>query len=319
MLSRVAERMYWAGRYLERVEAMARLVQTHTNLLLDLPADSGANWSQLLSIIEAEQDFDRRYPTTDEAHIVRYLMADTLHPGSIVSSLANARENMRTSRDIVPKEGWECVNEFYLMARAELEQAVSQPRQRLQILGDCVVQCQRLSGLLSGTMSHGDAYNFLRIGCYLERVDTTSRVVDVAAATLSSGNSQVTPYANTLWMAVLKSLSAYQMYRQYVRRRITADDVTKFLLTDDNFPRAIAWLLNALEDGLQTLPRNAGTVAVVDDLRQQVALAEPRSFSSVDLHIFIDQLQRRLAHLHSAIEDTWFLKPQPSAIPAADR
>lgn len=308
MLSRVAERMYWAGRYLERVEATARLVQTYSNLLLDLPANSGAGWSQLLGIIGAQTDFSDRYPSDEQQHIVRYLIADAEHAGSILSSLANARENMRTCRDIVPKEGWECVNELYLTARTELDQAVLQPRLRTQTLEECVVQCQRLNGLLSGTMSHGNAYSFLSIGCYLERIDMTSRVVDVAAANLASGDPQVRPYANTLWMTVLKSLSAYQMYRQYVRRRVAAADVVNFLLTDTQFPRAIAWLLNALEDGLQTLPRNTGAIAIVDDLRQQISQTEPQRLSSGDLHLYIDQLQLRLADLHVAIEATWFLR-----------
>ncbi len=309
MLSRVAERMYWAGRYLERVEAMARLVRTHTALLLDLPENSGSNWTQLLRIINAEADFSERYTNVSERNVVTYLLADRTHSGSVLSSLAQLRENIRTSRDIVPREGWECVNEFYLMVHGRIDRAGNQPKLRQDILVDCVQRCQRLSGLLAGTMSHGDGYNFMLIGGYLERADMTSRVVDVAAATLATGNSKVVSHENTLWMSVLKSLSAYQMYRQYVRRRVTAPDVVKFLLSDSQFPRAVAWSLQQLRQGLQTLPSNGEALSIAEDLLTQSARSEPQAFSSEDLHIFIDQLQLRLGDLHSAIDATWFLKP----------
>ncbi len=307
MLSRVAERMYWAGRYLERVEAMARLVRTHTALLLDLPEDSGSNWSQLLRIIDAEVDFAARYPGATERHVVTYLLADTDHPGSLLSSIAALRENVRTSRDIVPREGWECVNEFYLMVHAKIARTGMQPKLRQDILADCIERAQRLHGLLEGTMSHGAAFNFMRIGKHLERADMTSRVVDVAAATLASGNPSMARYENSLWMSVLKSLSAYQMYRQHVRRRVTEADVVNFLLTDPDFPRAVMWCLGALKQGLQTLPRSAAAEQVVETLSTHLARSELDSLSSEDLHVFIDQLQLQLAQLHDNIDATWFL------------
>ncbi|MGI9326290.1 MAG: alpha-E domain-containing protein, partial [Pseudomonadales bacterium] len=166
MLSRVAERMYWAGRYSERVEAMARLVRTHTALLLDLPEDSGSNWTQLLRIINAEADFAERYPSASERHVVTYLLADTDNPGSLLSCLAQLRENIRTSRDIVPREGWEWVNEFYLMVHGKIGRTGAQPKLRQDVLVDCVARCQRLNGLLAGTMSHGAGYNFMMIGSH---------------------------------------------------------------------------------------------------------------------------------------------------------
>ncbi|MGI9328878.1 MAG: alpha-E domain-containing protein, partial [Pseudomonadales bacterium] len=99
---------------------------------------------------------------------------------------------------------------------------------------------------------------------------------------------------------------------QHVRRRVTAADVVGFLLSDQNFPRAVAWCLQALQQGLEALPRNADCARIVEDLQGHISRSEPEAFSSEDLHGFIDQLQLRLAQLHTAIEATWFLKPANS-------
>ena len=307
MLSRVAERMYWAGRYLERVENAARLVNTYASLLLDLPKDSGIDWQLLLRIVEAEDDFAAKYSKPTEANILRFLLADPDNPGSILSSLGFARENIRTSRDIVPSEGWECVNELFLMGRARLEKAVGR-RRRFDTLSECVVRCQQIGGLLSSTMSHGNAYNFLRIGTYLERADNSTRVVDVAAATLARKDSSTEPYENALWIAVLKSLSAYQMYRQYVRRRIASHDVVNFLLADRKFPRAVGHSLDSLSRCLDTLPRSARAQEILVELGEQVTVSRLADIERADLHDYIDNLQLGFGKLHDAIDATWFLK-----------
>ena len=310
MLSRVAERMYWAGRYLERAENSARLVDSYDNLLLDLPPDAGVDWRRLLQIADAEQEFEQRGEAPTERNILGFLLSDVDNPGSLYSSLAFVRENVRTSRDLIPREAWECVNELYLMARRRLSKAIGRPN-RHEIMSACIVGCQQLTGLLSGTMSHGEAYNFLRLGVHLERADMSSRVVDVAALTLMDSEASEA-YENTLWMGVLKSLSAYQMYRQHVRRRIAPADVVEFLIKDKQFPRAIAAVLMALHDSTGSLPRNTAVAAALAKLEQSIATAEVGSKGAGPLHDYIDRLQIGLADLHRAIEAAWFLTPNRS-------
>ncbi|MEM9728262.1 MAG: alpha-E domain-containing protein, partial [Myxococcota bacterium] len=124
MLSRVAERIYWAGRYLERAENTARLVNTYANLLLDLPEETGVTWSQLLKIVALDDLYAERHRKAKEEKVLRFLLVDERNPGSILSSLREARENVRTTRDVVPTEVWESVNEFYLMGQHQLARAV---------------------------------------------------------------------------------------------------------------------------------------------------------------------------------------------------
>ena len=102
MLSRVAERVYWLGRYLERVESTARLVNVYGNVLLDLPRPAKLIWKSLFAITDSNALFAKRYTNADERNVVKFYLADESNPASIVSSLVNARENARTVREIVP-------------------------------------------------------------------------------------------------------------------------------------------------------------------------------------------------------------------------
>ena len=107
MLSRVAENVYWMARYLERAEDTARLLSVNSHLLLDLPRATKLGWSEIIAITGNDELFDEFYPTRDEASVLSFMCGDRRYPGSILSSLASARENLRTTRDVIPREIWE--------------------------------------------------------------------------------------------------------------------------------------------------------------------------------------------------------------------
>src|SRR5690606_16371662 len=114
MLSRVAERLYWTSRYLERVENTARLMGVYTNLLLDMPSGVNIDWYNLVTLNNAEAWFENRYKVKDERNVMRFLLSDPDYPGAMLSSLQGVRENIRTTRDVVPAESWEYINELTL-------------------------------------------------------------------------------------------------------------------------------------------------------------------------------------------------------------
>ncbi len=163
MLSRSAERLYWLARYLERTENIARLVNVHMNLLMDLPKGVEMGWQQLIMINASQEEFSQKYSLANERNITRFLLADYTFSGSLISSLSAARENIRTSRELLPDEAWEQVNEMYLFAKNNLETVVNR-RQRVLFLKEIIRSCQRFTGLLSGYMSHNHPYRFIRLG-----------------------------------------------------------------------------------------------------------------------------------------------------------
>lgn len=117
MLSRVAERIYWLGRYIERTENTARLINVNSNLLLDLPRGTQIGWSMLIDIMGCNSAFDVKKAKSEELSIMYFLLSDQNSPVSIMASLRMARENGRTTREIIPTEAWELLNDTYLFAR----------------------------------------------------------------------------------------------------------------------------------------------------------------------------------------------------------
>ena len=116
MLSRVAQNIYWMARQIERAEDTARIINVNSNLLLDLPRNTTFGWLPLIFIVGAEKLFFEKDPNrlADETTVLKFLISDRDHPSSIISSLAAARENLRTTRDTVPQEVWEQVNGLYI-------------------------------------------------------------------------------------------------------------------------------------------------------------------------------------------------------------
>lgn len=308
LLSRVAERIYWSARYLERAETSSRLARVYGNLLLDLPRQAGLRWDVLIQITGGETIYRELHPNPGADTAERFFVADRSNPSSVRSSLAWARESVRTTRDIVPSEAWRSINELCMDVTQELDADTSH-RRRYGIHSRVVEGCQQITGLLADTMSHDAAYQFFKIGRNIERADMTTRIIDVAVAMLL-GRQELSRFDNTLWMGVLQSLSAYQMYRQKVRRRIAGTDVIHFLLKNDQFPRAIAFALRELAASLASLPRNAEPLKKLGHLRRMLAVLDVTQLDNAALHQWIDDAQFGLGELHSLIHATWF---QPTA------
>jgi uncharacterized alpha-E superfamily protein len=304
MLSRVAERMYWFGRYIERIENTARLINVNTNLVLDLPKVKYI-WSSLISITGYEEQFFSRFTVLDEKNVIKFLLDDD--SCSLLSSVRLARENARTTREIMPNEAWEKVNKLYLYISKNL--AKGQKRDgRHQFLMDITEKCQELTGYLSGCMSLDDAYNFMKIGADLERADMTTRILDVGCLNLLlPENPEIREYENILWMNVLQSLTAYQMYRQHVDDRVNGEDVVDFLLKDEKFPRAVAHCLYDVNESFAQLPNHDEPLRSVTHAQRVVSNANVAELlASEDLHMFIDEIQADLSEIHGQIANTWF-------------
>jgi len=170
MLSRVAESLYWLGRYAERAENTARIVIVNANMLLDLPRGISPGWEPLIATFSVAEAFESQLSNYDERNVVRFLLSDSDSPCSMLVMLRSARENTRAMRDIAPREAWELLNELYHHARDHAQQGISK-RGRHEYLQHIVRSVQTLSGLLLGTMNHDDGYNFLTIGRLLERAE----------------------------------------------------------------------------------------------------------------------------------------------------
>ncbi|MEZ5501516.1 MAG: alpha-E domain-containing protein [Halioglobus sp.] len=306
MLSRVAERVYWLGRFLERAENTARLMLVRHNAVLDLPKEVQPGWDLLLQVLGAQENFARLPGAANEKNIMSFVFGERANPSSIISSLTYARENMRTTREILPSEAWERVNSLYLSVARRSHKDL--PRgMRHSVLNNIIQSCQQVTGMLAGTMNQDAAYQFVCMGRNLERADMSTRIIDAASAGLMGNVDETSPFRNVLWISVLQSLSAYQMYRLNVRRSVNRQGVLEFLFKSTVFPRAVAHSLHAIEHSMHTLPDNKRALKVVSKVYRQLRKTDCSNLVGPALHDYIDELQLQLQDVHSAIASTWFM------------
>jgi uncharacterized alpha-E superfamily protein len=307
MLSRSAERLYWLARYTERTENTARLLSVYMNLMFDLPMEVEVSWRNLLTIFGAQQTFYTLYENPNEQNTMRFLLTDTANPGSLFSSLNFAREGIRTSRELMPEEAWEQINEIYLFAKNNVESADHRSG-RVRLLREIMQGCQRFTGFLSGAMSHDDSFRLIRLGRNIERADMTTRILDIGCFLLSDDRSEIfRQYENTLWINVLKSLSALLMYRKHRRHRINSGDVLDYLLNDANFPRSIVHCVNEVEICINSLPKSEGLTENLAGLAATLSATNIYQLSPDELHSLLDKIQIGLAATHNQISSAWFL------------
>jgi uncharacterized alpha-E superfamily protein len=320
MLSRVANAIYWLNVYIERAENYARFSDVNLTLSLDSPPGTDEQWEPLVSITGDNKLFQELFGPPTKENVINFLTASPANPNSIISCLTAARENARTVREIVSSEMWELVNKFYL----SVKEAISSGRsiQNPHLFFKEVKQSSHLfGGIMDATMSHGEGWHFGRLGRLLERADKTSRILDVKyfillPATEKSG----TPFDNVQWSALLKSSSAFEMYRKQYGP-IIPSHVAEFLLLNQTFPRSIRYCLTKAQDSLQSITGSKPGTFMNNAERRLGHLRGELDYSDINeiiahgLHEFLDNFQTRLNRVGDAIYDTFFaMQPEKGTL-----
>ena len=316
MLSRVASHTFWLGRYLERAEDLARTMTVHDQLLLDLSEfDRASTWYQLITVNSNESLFATQLGERTEDNILHFLITSEDNPSSIVNSLANARYNLRACRSILSKVMYELINELCLEA-ADLSGKRISPAQRREFLLHVVHQLMTVSGAANGSMSYNKAFLFMRLGSFLECADMTSRIIDVRSAYLLKNTSAagLTPYENSHWVAILRSLQAGQMYMSEVRRPISGPEVLNFVLRNQEHPRSFRFCVQRLLSFMGRLPNAEQLDKKARSLLEKIDNADVRVLAKdqAELHQFIDDLQVSLAAIAADIGEQYFPEQEKS-------
>jgi uncharacterized alpha-E superfamily protein len=315
MLSHVADSLYWMSRYIERAENVARFIDVNLQLSLDLPRGASEQWAPLVNTTGDNVPFAERHGVATRERVIEFLTFDRDNPNSIVSCLRAARENARSIREVISSEMWMQVNKFYLMvnAAAARRDALAEP---YDFFNEIKLASHLFEGLNSATMSHGEGWHFCRLGRLLERADKTSRILDVKYFLLLPSVADVgTPADDIQWAAVLRSASAFEMYRKRYRLMVP-HRIVEFLLLDREFPRAVHYCLIKADESLRAISGSSvGTFGNpaerhLGQLRADVAYAEVREVIKKGLHEFVDALQTRINRVGESVFSTFFA-PRP--------
>jgi uncharacterized alpha-E superfamily protein len=310
LLSRVADAVYWMGRYMERAENVARSIGVNQNLTLDLPRGYGDQWQPIVDTTGDRAVFLEHYGGATQANVVRFLAFDPENPNSIYSCVRAARENARSVRETISSEMWEQINSLYLLLAAESRRPV--PGLLPEFCNQVRVACHLFHGSTHVTMSHNEAWHFMRLGAALERADKTTRILDVKYFILLPSVHDVgTPYDDIQWSAVLKSVSGFEMYRHRYGR-ISPDRIVEFLLLDGEFPRAVRFCVGMADQSLHAITgTRPGAFSCVSErrmgmLRSELDYAQVEHILQAGLHEFFDALQAKMNTIDECILDDFF-------------
>lgn len=296
MLSRIAESLFWIGRYIERSDGTARILDVHLQLLLEDPwIEEDLACRSLLSVMGSEAPEDAQLTRED---VLTILAVDRNEPASIAYSLGAARENARRAREIVSTELWECLN----TTRARMPRKVSSDKVH-DFFGWVRERSALAVGIIESATSRDEAWQFFTLGRSIERADMTARLLATRSLTEASGPS---------WTTILRSCGAYEAYLRTYRGVPSARNAAEFLLLDRLFPRSILFSVSRAEACLRSIEPRSDRVGVSDQsqrlLGQIRSELEYRPISEIleDLTLHMDNVQAATSKASEAIRQRYF-------------
>ena len=312
MLARVADSLYWIGRYIERAEHVSRLAAVMLNAALDR-TEGAAQTGRIALASLGETDVDRAEETYESA---RNLALDREDPGSVLVSLANARENARQVRDQITTETWERLNLLYLRVTGPntAEAFDDDPAGFLQ---EIIADLHLFKGAVDTTLSHGEGWRFLLLGVYLERAQLIARLLEVC---FDDGKTPAVVEPIAL-MSLLRMACALEPYLRVYTADINPHFILEFLLFDEDFPRSIRFCTARIEDMLTQLSRQAGA-GRSDALRLSGRLDARLKYADLDeveatgASALLAAVSAECGVIHEAIYENFVAYPLELSLPA---
>ena len=312
MLSRTADHLYWMSRYVERAESLARLVDAHYRMsLLPQSADSlTQSLSATMNALQMEHAYREHHEAVVPHAVFEFVSMDRDYPGSIVNCLKAARENARAVRGSLTSELWETLNSTWLDARSFM--ARSAPRTDIGHFVEWVKERSHLTrGVTIGTMLRDEAFHFTRIGTFIERADSTARILTSHQHDLRPGSDAVAVPDPFQWSVLLRALSAFEVYRRVYRDVITPLKVAQMLILRDDMPRSLTRCCKELYHNLRSVSneqsketeRRAGEIHAMLHFTRMEAIIE------VGLPYFLQQFLARLRDVGDRVASDFLVPP----------
>jgi uncharacterized alpha-E superfamily protein len=317
MLSRVADSLYWMSRYLERAEHTTRLLDVNLNLMLDETAASAERrWQRVLQALGRPKDIEW---TGEPYSLTQALTFDTGNKASILSCIIAARENSRHVREQISTEQWHRLNSLYLqVTRPEIQierqaealaAGITRPSEFLQSVMEAVHQFQ---GVTDSTMNHGEGWQFIQVGRYIERASATALLLEAYHSDLwehperaGEGNEYLD------WMGLLRSATAFEAYCKVYTADLTPDRIFEFLLLDEEFPHSVRFSIDSVQCALEKIQGDSGKSRAEALQRLSGRLKASLSYSSVDEIIshdvvgYLRSIQAQCRAIHETIYELY--------------
>lgn len=307
LIARFASNIFWIGRYVERAENVARILDINETYAHE--GDEGPDWQRVLDLHADTKAYRDRYDTVDAANVVAFYVIDRDNPSSIASAIYAARENARSVRHLISTEMWTHLNIAH-NRMLELTRRDLRLDNLSRLCSEIKEACQTFEGIAEGTFLRGERWCFYQMGKYIERADQTTRILDMSFE--RAGKDIGVAMEAVHWNVLLRSVAGYHAYRSRHPAGSQPRDIAMFLLYDKEFPRAVALCVERLSTRLielETLHGNRRHDSVETARRALVFALDTGPGSRITrrrLHKFLDELQVYLANVSSALAATYF-------------
>lgn len=310
MLSRVADTLYWMSRYLERAEHTARLLDLQLHMMLESPDTAQERWQRILDSLWVSAPASR-----DPYTITQLLTFDMTNANAIRSCIAAARENARHVREQISSEMWEQVNLMALhMRQANLETIwYDQPHNFFRSIKE---GCHLFQGITDSTMNHGEGWQFIQLGRFLERTDATARLLDIHFRVFSD-----VPFRSTVsgdvneWIGLLKSCTAFEAYCKVYTADLRPSQIAEFLLLNAEFPHSIRFSIHSIHMALLALEKFTESKRarqlnrLAGRLRAMLDYGQIDEVMSSGMGSYLAEVDRLCDRIHDTVYQTYITYP----------
>ena len=320
MLSRTADCLYWMARYTERAENTARMLDVnHQTSLLPQPEEFlEQSWRKLLTISKLEEAFMSQYDVVNRENVLDFMIYETSNPSSIVSCLFAARENARVIRGKITSEVWETQNTTWLELQRILEARNQADPSRL--LEWVKHRCHLFRGVMHGTMLKNEAFYFMSVGTLLERADNTARILETKyedqaslkalRAEKKSGDEEGVDFFDLYhWAALLRSVSAFEIYRQIYSDQVSPKKVAQLLIFNKQMPRSLVCCVNELIPLISEVKNQQSKEIerLLGKLKASLDYSDIEEVFSQGLEEFIEQFLERINHIADEFSNAYLI------------
>lgn len=317
LLARYADCAMWLGRYIERAENLARILDVNMHFSRD--SRGSQNWRSIVQLNADEERFDKAYDVASFANVVSFYVLDRDNPTSIISAVRSAKENARALRPLLSTEMWQHLNMFNNHLSTLTAEDIK-PSELNRVCAMIKEQCQLHTGITEGTFFRDQSWYFYLLGKTLERTDQTTRLLDIKYHLLLPMDQSVgSPVDVSQWNALLRSVAGYHAFRREHPRGMSPKQVAGFLLLNPQFPRSIRVSLSQIDSNLHALRREfglragTGAMELLDETRSALDEHNPETVVEFGLHEFSDYLQRQLIAISTEIRKDFcgYIPPEP--------
>ena len=307
LVSRFASDVYWLGRYLERAENLARILDINETYARDDAA--GPDWGRVLTLYGERSRFEEIHGFPKARGVLDFYLIDRGNPSSVKSCIHAARENARSIRHLISTEMWTQLNIFHI-AVGRMKPSDASIEQLSRVSRQIIAGCQHFEGVAEGTFLRSEPWCFYQLGKYIERADQTTRILDMGYDRLAPAEDN--PVAWVHWNVLLRSVSGYHAYRNRHPGASTPQDIASFLLYDEEFPRAVALCVNRITGSLRELERRHGSQRGEEAERERrkleflIETGPGKSLTPARLHRFLDETHAALANVSASVSGCYF-------------